>query len=133
MANPVRILTIEDEPAVRSGVAAYLEDSGFEVLEADDGPSGLQIFRRERPDVILCDLRLPGMDGLEILSAVTEESPETPVIVVCAGAKAILDHAEVPVKNYLVLTELGIEKNKDFNLKTEDIQKVKAAIKHLCE
>ena len=48
-------------------------------------------------------------------------------------AKAILDHAEVPAKNYLVLTELGIEKNKDFNLKTEDIQKVKTALKSLCE
>ena len=48
-------------------------------------------------------------------------------------AKAILDHAEVPAKNYLVLTELGIEKNKDFNLKAEDIQKVKTALKFLCE
>jgi uncharacterized metal-binding protein len=48
-------------------------------------------------------------------------------------AKAILDHAEIPTKNYLVLTDLGIEKNKDFNLKTEDIQKVKAAIKSVCE
>ena len=48
-------------------------------------------------------------------------------------AKAILDHAEIPIKNYLVLTELGIEKNKDFNLKAEDIQKVKAAVTSVCE
>jgi uncharacterized metal-binding protein len=48
-------------------------------------------------------------------------------------AKAILDHAEIPTKNYLVLTELGIEKNKDFNLKAEDIQKVKAAVTSVCE
>ncbi len=48
-------------------------------------------------------------------------------------AKAILDHAEIPTKNYLVLTELGIEKNKDFNLKTEDIQKVKAAVRSACK
>jgi uncharacterized metal-binding protein len=48
-------------------------------------------------------------------------------------AKAILDHAEIPIKNYLVLTELGIEKNKDFNLKAEDIRKVKGAVKSVCE
>jgi uncharacterized metal-binding protein len=48
-------------------------------------------------------------------------------------AKAILDHAEIPTKNYLVLTELGIEKNKDLKLKADDIQKVKAAVKSVCE
>ena len=48
-------------------------------------------------------------------------------------AKAILEHADIPTKNYLVLTDLGIEKNKDFNLKIDDIRKVKAAIKSVCE
>ena len=47
-------------------------------------------------------------------------------------AKAILDHAKVPIKYYLVLTELGIEKNKDFSLKADDILKVKAAVKSVC-
>lgn len=44
-------------------------------------------------------------------------------------AKAILGHAEIPIKNYVLITELGIEKNKDFNLKNEDIQKVKDAVR----
>jgi len=48
-------------------------------------------------------------------------------------AKAILEHTEISTKNYMVLTDLGIEKNKDFNLKTEDIQKVKAAVQSACE
>ncbi len=48
-------------------------------------------------------------------------------------AKAILEHAEIPTKNCLVLTELGIEKNKDFNLIAEDILKVKAAVKFVCK
>ncbi|HSQ85116.1 MAG TPA: putative zinc-binding protein, partial [Desulfobacterales bacterium] len=47
--------------------------------------------------------------------------------------KAILEHAEITTKSYLVLTELGIKKNKDFNLKADDIQKVKAAIKSVCK
>ena len=85
-----KILTIEDERTIRSGLAAYLEDSGYEVLQAENGDVGLAIFRRDRPDVILCDLRLPGIDGLDILSTVTEESPETPVIVV-SGVGQIAD------------------------------------------
>ena len=48
-------------------------------------------------------------------------------------AKAILEHAEIATKNYLVLTELGIEKNKDFNLIVKDIPKVKAAVKSVCK
>jgi len=82
MATPAKILTIEDEPPIRDGIVAYLEDSGFTMLEANNGPRGIEIFRQEHPDVVLCDLRLPGMDGLEVLSTITTESPETPVIVV---------------------------------------------------
>ncbi len=90
MGEAARILTIEDEPGVRSGIVAYLEDSGFEILEAGDGAGGVDVFRRERPDVVLCDLRLPGMDGLDVLSTISNESPETPVIIV-SGASMLGD------------------------------------------
>ena len=82
MNKPAKILTIEDESPIRNAIVAYLEDSGFVMLEAKEGPGGLNIFRQEHPDVVLCDLRLPGMDGLDILATITAESPETPVIVV---------------------------------------------------
>jgi phosphoserine phosphatase RsbU/P len=96
MATGTKILTIDDEPPIRSGIVAYLEDSGFTMLEASDGPSGIEVFRREHPDVVLCDLRLPGMDGLEVLSTITAESPETPVIVV-SGVN-LLDYAVQALK-----------------------------------
>ena len=48
-------------------------------------------------------------------------------------AKAILEHAEVPIKSYVVLTDLGIEKNKDFNLKKDEILQAKTAIRKICE
>jgi serine phosphatase RsbU (regulator of sigma subunit) len=95
-ATPAKILTIEDEPPIRSGIVAYLEDSGFTMLEANDGPTGLEIFRHEHPDVVLCDLRLPGMDGLEVLSTITDESPETPVIVV--SGVSLLNYAVQALK-----------------------------------
>ena len=72
------------------------------------------------------------------LGGFVQSAKDVPAMVAIDGcevgcAKAILDHAEIPTKNYLVLTELGIEKNKDFNLKAEDIQKVKAAVRSVCE
>ncbi len=76
------VLTVEDDPAVREGIAGYLRDSGFQVLEAADGLLGLVMLRAHRPDVVLCDLRLPRIDGLEVLSTITAEFPETPVLVV---------------------------------------------------
>ena len=72
------------------------------------------------------------------LGGFVQSAKDVPTMVAIDGcevgcAKAILEHAETPAKNYLVLTDLGIEKNKDFNLKAEDIQKVKAAIRSACE
>jgi serine phosphatase RsbU (regulator of sigma subunit) len=96
MTMPARILTIEDEKTIRDGIVAYLEDSGYTMLVANDGPSGLDIFRHEHPDVVLCDLRLPGMDGLDVLSAITTESPQTPVIVV--SGVSLLDYAVQALK-----------------------------------
>ncbi|MFC1789116.1 putative zinc-binding protein [Thermodesulfobacteriota bacterium] len=72
------------------------------------------------------------------LGGFVQSAKDVPAMVAVAGcevgcAKAILDHAKIPTKNYLVLTELGIEKNKDFNLKAGDIQKVKAAVQSACK
>ena len=91
--DPASILIIDDEALIRQSIAAYLEDSGFAVQQADDGPSGLEMARSHDPDVILLDLRMPEMDGLEVLAAVTRDAPETPVIVV-TGAGVIKDAIE---------------------------------------
>ncbi len=86
----IKILTIDDEPYIRDSVKSFLEDYGFEVIEAGDGRQGLEAFQLQKPDLVLCDLRMPEMDGLEVLGAVTERSPETPIIVV-SGAGNIGD------------------------------------------
>jgi serine phosphatase RsbU (regulator of sigma subunit) len=76
------VLTIDDEAGIRHNLSAYLEDCGYRTLEAENGTQGLEIFLKERPDVVLCDLRMPGMDGLEVLQRIHEVSSDTPVIVV---------------------------------------------------
>ena len=77
-----RILMIDDEQLVREILTFYLEDSGFEVIQAGDGATGIELIRREQPDLVLCDLRMPGMDGLQVLATVTREFPELPILVV---------------------------------------------------
>ncbi len=80
--QPARILTIDDEDMVREILTAYLEDSGFEVIQAGDGQTGIDLIGREQPDLVLCDLRMPGMDGLQVLAIVTRDFPELPILVV---------------------------------------------------
>lgn len=78
---------------------------------------------------------LAGIGGQ--LGGFVQSAKDIPAVVTIDGcevgcAKAILENAEIPTKNYLVLTQLGIEKNKDFNLKADDIQKVKTAVRSAC-
>lgn len=84
MSQPAQdhILVIDDEPVVCESLAVYLSDSGFKVNTASSGDEGLALFRNTRPDLVICDLRMPLVDGLDVLKAINGESPETPVIVV---------------------------------------------------
>ena len=87
------ILVIDDDTIVRESIVAYLEDSGFNILQAENGEQGLDLFRVAQPDLILCDLRMPRMDGLGVLRNVREISPEVPFIVV-SGAGVMADVVE---------------------------------------
>jgi len=69
-----KILVVDDEPSILDLVVAYLEKEGYEVLTAVDGVSGLKIARRQKPDLIVLDILLPGIDGLEVLAQLRRES-----------------------------------------------------------
>jgi two-component system, OmpR family, alkaline phosphatase synthesis response regulator PhoP len=69
-----KVLIIEDEQTIRSFIRAYLDKEGYHVLEASDGISGLKTARQFKPDLILLDLMLPGMDGIEMLGKIRQES-----------------------------------------------------------
>ena len=87
------ILVIDDDTIVRESIVAYLEGSGFDILQAENGEEGLKLFREQFPDIILCDLRMPGIDGLSVLRNVRKESLDTPFIVV-SGAGIMTDVVE---------------------------------------
>lgn len=105
------VLTIDDEPLVRESIVAFLEDSGFNVLEAQDGKEGLAVYHQKKPDVILCDLHMPVMSGLDVLATLREENSETPFIVV-SGAGVVhdaVDALRLGAWNYIIkpITDMG--------------------------
>ncbi|WP_109512393.1 two-component system response regulator RssB [Pseudomonas ovata] len=87
------LLIIDDDDVVRASIAAYLEDSGFNVLQASNGLQGVQTFEQQRPDLVICDLRMPQMGGLELIRQVSAIAPQVPVIVV-SGAGVMSDVVE---------------------------------------
>ncbi len=93
MRHEATVLIIDDEPIVRQAFADCLTDAGYRVLEAADGADGLDKLRASPPDLILCDLRMPGLDGLDVLARAREQDPDLPVIVV-SGAGSMADAVE---------------------------------------
>lgn len=90
----IRMLVIDDEEAIREGVATFFGDSGCVVLQASNGAIGIDMFRRQRPDIVLVDLRMPEVDGIEVLKTISRESPKTPVIVI-SGTGMLTDAIDV--------------------------------------
>jgi len=76
------ILVIDDEKPILSMFELFLGTYGYSVLTAENGEQGLDIFLRERPPIVLTDIKMPGMDGLEVLRRIKEISPMTEVIVI---------------------------------------------------
>ena len=69
-----KILVIDDEPSITNLVSAYLKPEGYEVFTASDGNAGLKAARTFKPDLVILDVMLPGMDGIELLSRLRRES-----------------------------------------------------------
>lgn len=82
MKNTFKILVIDDDALLRMTLTAYLEDSGYSVIEAEDGRKGVELFATEHPHVVVTDLRMPEMDGFAVIARLKEDSPGTPIIVI---------------------------------------------------
>jgi PAS domain S-box-containing protein len=82
----IKLLVIDDDEPIRKVLSVTLQDAGYQVLTAEDGETGLKIFADQQPDIILCDLRMPGMDGIAVLKEVKAADPDKEVIVISAYA-----------------------------------------------
>jgi len=76
-----RILIVDDEKSVRETLREMLEYEGYEVVEADSGLQALDLFSQQSFDVVLCDIKMPGMDGMELLEKILQ-SYDIPVIMI---------------------------------------------------
>ena len=81
-----RILIVDDEERIRSLVASYLKADGFEVVEANNGRDAVAEVERRKPDLVIMDVRMPGMDGFEALSEIRRTS-DVYVIMLTARAE----------------------------------------------
>ena len=102
---PLQVLLIDDEPDLRIALAEALADAGHQVLEAGDGAEGLAILEARPIDVVICDVRLPRMDGLTVLRHVRERRPAVDVILMTAFAEVTDAVAALKVGAYDYLTK----------------------------
>jgi signal transduction histidine kinase/FixJ family two-component response regulator len=77
-----KILLVDDEEGIRRVLGISLEDSGYEVLTAENGDQALAMFRRAKPAIVMTDIKMPGMDGIELLQKIKQEDPDTEVIMI---------------------------------------------------
>ena len=78
------ILIVEDEEVLRQSLAELLSDEGYEVKQASDGKQAYELILNQPADLILTDIRMPNMDGLELLGKLQQTAPQTPVIILTA-------------------------------------------------
>jgi DNA-binding response OmpR family regulator len=91
MSEKISVLVVEDEEHILTVLDYNLKMDGFEVYLAADGPSGLELARRENPDVILLDWMMPEMDGLKVLSELKYDSKTKDIPVFMLTAKGMMD------------------------------------------
>ncbi len=77
-----KLLLVDDEAGIRKVLSITLSDIGYDVFTAENGDQALKIFRKELPPIVLTDIKMPGMDGIELLQKIKQESPDTEVIMI---------------------------------------------------
>ena len=77
-----KLLLVDDEEGIRKVLGIALSDSGYKVFTAENGEDALTVFRKETPPIVLTDIKMPGMDGIELLKKIKHENPDTEVIMI---------------------------------------------------
>jgi two-component system, NtrC family, response regulator len=116
-----KVIVIDDEINAAAALETLLTEDGYEVWRANDARSGLQLVEKNEPDVVLTDLRMPGMDGLELLTRIKEARPETLVILMTAYGT---------VKTAVKAMKLGAE---DYLPKPIDIEELEVVLQKTIE
>jgi len=89
----IKVLTIDDEEIIRFTISGFLEDYGYEVLQAPNGEEGIKIFEEQRPNLVLVDIKMPNMSGLDVIKHISAISSDTPIIVI-SGTNSLKEAME---------------------------------------
>ena len=122
-----KVLVIDDEKIIRDRMKKILGLDGYETFTAEDGEKGLEIFHKEKPEIALVDVKMPGMDGIEVLKNIKEKSEVTEVIIITGhgGVETAIDALKQGAFGYIQkpveYDELAIEIKKA--LEKQEIQK----------
>ncbi len=111
MENKKKILVVEDEATLQKALNDVLTQEGYEVLSALDGAAGLDLAKKENPDLILLDIILPKMDGFDVLKNLKKEGSEIPVIILTnlSDINDIQKALDLGATTYLVKADFHLE------------------------
>lgn len=118
------VLVIDDDPLIRKTLSSYLSKKGFEALVAEDGEEGLQKYEERIPDLVILDIRLPDVDGLEVLGRIREKNPNAGIIIMTAydDMKTTIEAIKSGAFEYLVkpldYVELDLTIDKAFQIRS---------------
>ena len=121
MSSKGRVIVIDDEVNAAAALETLLKEDGYEVTRAHDARTGLQLLEKEEPDVVLTDLRMPGMDGIELLTRIKQIRPEIMVILMTAYGT---------VKTAVRAMKLGAE---DYLGKPIDVEELEVVLQKVLE
>ncbi len=97
-----KILLVDDEPSIQIVYREEFEDEGYEVLSALNGEEGLEIFQAENPDIVILDIHMPGMNGIEVLRQMKQQRSDIPVILSSAYQEFQSDISSWASEAYIV-------------------------------
>ena len=156
-AVPKRILIVDDEEAIRLALGKFLRSRGYEVLTADCGPNALEILARQRFTLMLCDVRMPGMSGIEVVTQAAKADQDLAIMMLTAVNDAptatealshgAMDYLMKPIeledlnkaveralqKRDALIEQRTVERRirEEVALRTDELEKEKAALRNL--
>ena len=121
--NPYSVLFIEDEKAIRDNYVSYLKKHFRNVYEAEDGESAYKIYKEKTPELLIVDINIPKLNGLDLLKKIRETDRETKAIMLTAHAdvKYLLQATELNLTKYLVKPITRLELKEALSFAVEDM------------
>jgi DNA-binding response OmpR family regulator len=108
-----KVLIIDDDPAITHMIASALIDAGYDVSDASDGETGLQKAKEIQPSLVICDYRLPDIDGLEVIGRLRKDSQGAALPIIMATnyyeLELMNEAMELGVKDYILKADVNLE------------------------